>query len=58
VALTLDEVNGSSFGPTIKDQLTEERARKTSLEARGIGIVTSSGVLATLLFGPSHIYTR
>ena len=51
MALVLKEVNGASFGPTIKDQLKEERARKTSLEARGIGIITSSGVLATLLFG-------
>jgi hypothetical protein len=49
--LTLADVNGSSFGPTIKDQLDEERATKNSLEARGIGIVTSSGALATLLFG-------
>jgi hypothetical protein len=49
--VTLAEVSGSSFGPTIKDQLDEERARKNSLEARGIGIVTSSGALATLLFG-------
>ena len=50
-ALTLADVNGASFGPTIKDQLDEERSRKNSLEARGIGIVTSSGALATLLFG-------
>jgi hypothetical protein len=49
--LTVAEVNGSSYGQTIKDQLTEERATKSSLEARGIGIVTSSGTLATLLFG-------
>jgi hypothetical protein len=50
-ALTLADVSGSSFGKTIKDQLDEERDRKKSLEARGIGIVTSSGALATLLFG-------
>ncbi len=49
--LTLADVSGASFGRTIKDQLDEERARKNSLEARGIGIVTSSGALATLLFG-------
>jgi hypothetical protein len=48
---TLADVSGASFGRTIKDQLDEERARKNSLEARGIGIVTSSGALATLLFG-------
>lgn len=50
-ALTLADVSGSSFSRTIKDQLDEERQRKNSLEARGIGIVTSSGALATLLFG-------
>lgn len=49
--MTLDAVSGSSFSRTIKDQLDEERQRKNSLEARGIGIVTSSGALATLLFG-------
>src|SRR5712691_2173112 len=49
--LALGDVSGSSFGPTIRAQLDEERARKTSLESRGIGIVTSSGALATLLFG-------
>jgi len=51
VSPKLDEVSGASYGRTIKDQLDEERARKSSLEARGIGIVTSSGALATLLFG-------
>ncbi len=49
--IPLTDVKGSSYGPTIKAQLDEERARKTSLEGRGIGIVTSSGALATLLFG-------
>jgi hypothetical protein len=49
--LTLADVKGASYGPTIKDQLVEERATKNSLEARGIGIVTSSGALTTLLFG-------
>ena len=49
--LTLADVKGSSFGPTIKAQLDEERASKSSLEARGIGIITTSSVLAALLFG-------
>ncbi len=49
--LTLVDVKGASYGPTIQSQLAEERARKTSLESRGVGIVTSSGALATLLFG-------
>jgi hypothetical protein len=49
--LGLSDVKGSSYGPTIKAQLDEERATKTSLEARGLAIITSSSVLATLLFG-------
>jgi hypothetical protein len=49
--LELADVKGSSYGPTIKAQLDEERATKNSLEARGIGIITTSGVLATLIFG-------
>lgn len=49
--LTIADVKGGSYGPTIKAQLDEERATKTSLEARGIGIITTSGVLATLIFG-------
>jgi hypothetical protein len=49
--VVLSDVKGSSYGPTIKAQLDEERATKASLEARGLGIITSSSVLATLLFG-------
>jgi hypothetical protein len=47
----LSDVKGGSYGPTIESQLDEERARKASLESRGIGIVTTSGALSTLLFG-------
>ena len=50
-SLSVPDVNGSSYGPTIRAQLDEERARKASLESRGVGIVTSSGALTTLLFG-------
>ena len=42
---------GSAYGQLICDQLAEERSRKTSLEARGINVITTSGTLATLLFG-------
>src|SRR5713101_8015051 len=49
--VALSDVKGSSYGPTIKAQLDEERATKASLEARGLAIITSSSVLATLLFG-------
>jgi O-antigen/teichoic acid export membrane protein len=47
----LSEIRGASYFETIKDQLSEERATKASLEQRGVTIVTTSGVLATLLFG-------
>ncbi len=50
-AKPLSEVAGSAYSTLIKDQLAEERARKTSLEQRGIQVVTTSGVLSTLLFG-------
>lgn len=35
----------------MKEQLTEERARKSSLEQRGIAVTTSAGAIVTLLFG-------
>ena len=47
----LSAMRGASYSDTIKSALAEERATKTSIEQRGVGIVTTSGVLATLLFG-------
>ena len=47
----VEEARGSSYGPTIKLILDQERARKTSLESRGAAIITTSGALATLLTG-------
>jgi hypothetical protein len=41
---------GTAYGLLIADQLTEERNRKASLEARGITTVTAAGTLVTLLF--------
>jgi hypothetical protein len=41
---------GAAYGQLIVDQLTEERNRKNSLEARGITVITTSGTLVTLLF--------
>jgi hypothetical protein len=48
---------GEAYGQLIVDQLIEERARKTSIEQRGVGVVTTSGVLVTLLFGLSALAT-
>lgn len=42
----------------VQDQLTEERSTKSSLEARAIGVITSSGALATLLFALAALVTK
>jgi hypothetical protein len=41
---------GAAYSQLICDQLAEERDRKSSLETRGITVITTSGTLATLLF--------
>lgn len=41
---------GTAYGELIACQLAEERERKTSLEARGVTVITTSSTLATLLF--------
>jgi hypothetical protein len=35
----------------VREQLSAEEARKSSLELRGLAVITSSGALATLAFG-------
>lgn len=40
---------GEAFSAHIDSQLTEERATKSSLEARGAALITSSGAFVTLL---------
>jgi hypothetical protein len=42
---------GTAIGQLIDEQLAEERSRKASLEARGLSVITTSGVLVTLLLG-------
>jgi hypothetical protein len=47
----MPELNaGTAYGELIACQLAEERGRKTSLEARGVTVITTSSTLATLLF--------
>jgi hypothetical protein len=47
-----DESPGGPFyGELIKEALTEERARKDSLERRGISMVSASAFLSTLVLG-------
>jgi hypothetical protein len=42
----------------VQDQLVEERSTKSSLETRAIGVITSSGALATLLFALAALVTK
>ena len=44
-------IAGDFYSKLIDDQLTEERNRKTSLEQRGAGVITTAGTLVTLVFG-------
>ena len=43
-------VAGDAYSTLIDDQLTEERARKVSLEQRAVGVITTSGAVVTLVF--------
>lgn len=46
-----DEPNaGETFSKFIETELVEECARRASLDARGIGVLNTSGAFATLLF--------
>lgn len=51
-------VAGDSYGPLIETQLNYERAIKGSFEQRALGVVTTSGVLVSLLFGLAAIVTQ
>ncbi|MGH7687545.1 MAG: hypothetical protein ACREN2_12125 [Candidatus Dormibacteria bacterium] len=48
---SLGSVAGSSHQKLIEDALAEERVSKASLEQRSLAVITTSGVVATLLFG-------
>jgi hypothetical protein len=48
---------GTFYAELIKDQLNAEESRKESLEQRGVFVITSSGALATLLFGLAGLIT-
>ena len=39
------------YAEFIKEQLASQEARKASLEQRGLAVISTSGALATLLFG-------
>lgn len=46
------------YSPLLKEQLAEERSRKTSIEQRGVAVITTSGVLVSLLFGLAAVVTQ
>lgn len=48
---------GGHYASLISEQLEEERGRKSSLEQRGITVITSSGVFVSLVFGFSALVT-
>lgn len=46
------------YADYIKEQLEAQEARKASLEQRGLAVITTSGVLVTLLFGLTALSVR
>lgn len=52
------ELAGSAYTSLIDSQLAREDARKTSFEQRGIGVITTSGTIVTLLFGLAALVTK
>jgi len=46
-----DDLAASAIGEFVAEQLAEERLNKTSLEARGLALITTSGAFTTLVLG-------
>lgn len=44
--------------PLVEEQLQEEQLRKGSLEQRGLAVITTSGVLVSLLFAIAAVVTE
>jgi hypothetical protein len=57
-ALSIDAIRGGSHRQLIDAQLAEERANKSGLEQRALGVITTSGILATLVFGVAAFATQ
>jgi hypothetical protein len=49
------ETAGATYSELVVEQLAEERARKASLEGRGLSVITTSGILVTLILGLSAV---
>jgi hypothetical protein len=50
-----EAVAGDVYAEVIDELLEHERSRKASLEQKALAVITSSGVLVTLLFGFSSL---
>jgi hypothetical protein len=51
------EIAGNYYGEIIADQLADERARKESFERRGLAVISSSGVIVSVLLGIAAVVT-
>ncbi len=47
-----------AYGQFVKDELAAQDARKACFEQRGVAVITTSGVLVTLLFGLAALSTK
>jgi hypothetical protein len=57
VGPVLADRGSAIYAQYIKDQLTEEDARKESIEKRGLAVITTSGTIVSLLFGLVAVLT-
>ena len=56
---TAPEESGlATYGAFLKDEIAAQDARKTSFEARGLAVITTSGTLVTLLFALAALSTK
>jgi hypothetical protein len=51
------ETGTAIYGEFIAEQLNSQEARKASFEQRGVAVITTAGVLVTLLFGLASLST-
>ncbi|GAA1716614.1 hypothetical protein GCM10009745_76420 [Kribbella yunnanensis] len=51
-------MSASTYRALLADQLTDERAKKNSLEQRGIAVISTSGTLVTITLGFVALATR
>jgi uncharacterized membrane protein len=55
---TATDPGSSVLAACVQEQLARQDARKTSLEQRGITVITTAGALVTLLFGLAAFTTK